>query len=157
MVVIHVKGVSDDRQFLFDCSSNSSIDEITSSISEISNLQSQIQTLRIHLRGSAIGIDRLLSEAESYASKDQVIHRRALSIHILRDHVRALEKEVEAAHSKGLINDDVLGILSDCGGDEEIQLWWAGKELVRGKKLSEYTGENEKTKIIVRLKPACSD
>ncbi|XP_039600854.1 cilia- and flagella-associated protein 298 [Polypterus senegalus] len=35
--------------------------------------------------------------------------------------------------------------------ESESQLWWAGKELQRGKKLSDYLGKNEKTKIIVKL------
>lgn len=34
---------------------------------------------------------------------------------------------------------------------EEAQLWWAGKEMQRGKKLQDYVGKNEKTKIVVKL------
>jgi len=30
-------------------------------------------------------------------------------------------------------------------------LWWAGKELLRGKLLKDFSGKNEKTKIIVKL------
>ena len=30
-------------------------------------------------------------------------------------------------------------------------LWWAGKELQRGKKLSDFVGRNEKTKITAKL------
>ncbi|XP_072118318.1 cilia- and flagella-associated protein 298 isoform X2 [Mobula birostris] len=35
--------------------------------------------------------------------------------------------------------------------DSEARLWWAGKELQRGKKLSDYVGKNEKTKIVVKI------
>lgn len=35
--------------------------------------------------------------------------------------------------------------------DEETSLWWASKELLPNKKLSDYVGKNEKTKIIVKL------
>lgn len=35
--------------------------------------------------------------------------------------------------------------------EKTAQLWWAGKELVRGKKLIDYVGRNEKTKIIAKL------
>ena len=36
--------------------------------------------------------------------------------------------------------------------DENMtQLWWAGKELLRSKTLESFTGNNEKTKIIVKL------
>ena len=31
------------------------------------------------------------------------------------------------------------------------QLWWAGKELARGKKLMDYVGRNEKTKMTAKL------
>ena len=31
------------------------------------------------------------------------------------------------------------------------QLWWAGKEVQRGKKLCDFVGRNEKTKIIAKL------
>ena len=33
-------------------------------------------------------------------------------------------------------------------------LWWAGKELKKDKKLSDYLGRNEKTKIIAKLQKA---
>ena len=35
--------------------------------------------------------------------------------------------------------------------ESTVQLWWAGKELQRGKKLQDYIGKNEKTKIICKL------
>lgn len=35
--------------------------------------------------------------------------------------------------------------------EETTQLWWAGKEMVRSKKLKDYVGRNEKTKIIAKL------
>jgi len=34
---------------------------------------------------------------------------------------------------------------------KETSLWWAGKELLRGKLLLDYVGKNEKTKIVVKL------
>lgn len=30
-------------------------------------------------------------------------------------------------------------------------MWWAGKELRRGKKLQEFVGKNEKTKLVVKI------
>ena len=30
-------------------------------------------------------------------------------------------------------------------------MWWAGKELQRGKKLQDFIGKNEKTKLIAKL------
>lgn len=34
---------------------------------------------------------------------------------------------------------------------DECQLWWAGRELQRGKKLQEFVGKNEKTKLVVKI------
>ena len=35
--------------------------------------------------------------------------------------------------------------------ESTVQLWWAGKELQRTKSLEQYVGNNEKTKIVVKL------
>lgn len=35
--------------------------------------------------------------------------------------------------------------------EKNAQLWWAGKELHWDKKLQDYIGKNEKTKIIVKI------
>lgn len=35
--------------------------------------------------------------------------------------------------------------------ENECQLWWAGKELQRGKQLQEFLGKNEKTKVVVKI------
>ena len=35
--------------------------------------------------------------------------------------------------------------------ESTTQLWWASKEITRGKKLSDFIGKNEKTTIIAKL------
>lgn len=40
---------------------------------------------------------------------------------------------------------------SDDIEEEKAQLWWAGKELAKGKKLCDYVGKNEKSKVIVKI------
>lgn len=35
--------------------------------------------------------------------------------------------------------------------ESSTQLWWAGKEILPGKKLMDYIGKNEKTKIVAKL------
>lgn len=35
--------------------------------------------------------------------------------------------------------------------EDECQLWWASKELQRGKKLQDFVGKNEKTKLVVKM------
>ena len=37
---------------------------------------------------------------------------------------------------------------------DNASLWWAGKEIARGKKLSDFVGKNEKTKIVCKLQKA---
>lgn len=35
--------------------------------------------------------------------------------------------------------------------ESKTSMWWAGKELIKGKILKDYFGKNEKTKVIVKL------
>ncbi|XP_076005807.1 cilia- and flagella-associated protein 298 [Genypterus blacodes] len=35
--------------------------------------------------------------------------------------------------------------------EDQCQLWWAAKELQRGRKLQDYIGKNEKTKLVVKI------
>lgn len=35
--------------------------------------------------------------------------------------------------------------------DEKSLVWWAGKQLDKNKKISDYIGKNQKTKIIIKL------
>jgi hypothetical protein len=39
----------------------------------------------------------------------------------------------------------------DVFSEQDASLWWAGKELAPEKKLADYAGKNEKTKIIIKL------
>ena len=39
--------------------------------------------------------------------------------------------------------------------EETAELWWASKNLLREKKLCDYVGRNEKTKIIAKLQKVC--
>lgn len=41
--------------------------------------------------------------------------------------------------------------LFDWLNPKDTSLWWAGKELLRGKLLSDYSGKNEKTTIVIRM------
>ena len=34
---------------------------------------------------------------------------------------------------------------------DTASLWWAGKEMTRGKKLRDFVGKNEKTKMVCKL------
>ncbi|XP_073104586.1 uncharacterized protein [Elaeis guineensis] len=165
MVVVHVQA-AESEEFLYECPSSSTIDEIADSMCDIATLQSKIHTLSRLLRRRALmddafresypdvalALERTLSEAEVYASKDQVQYKRFLSPHALRAHIKSIEKEVKGSQLMSLSDLNLSQFFSDSEHHDGMQLWWAGKELVRGKRLSDYIGENEKTKIIIRLK-----
>ncbi|KAG0489458.1 hypothetical protein HPP92_006321 [Vanilla planifolia] len=171
MVGIHVtvEGV-EEQQFLYECSCGSSVDDVADAIIEIYNLQARIQSICFSIRQRlftdafretcpdlVFSLDRKLSEAEAYSSKEQVLYQKFLSPHILQDHIQTIEREIEVAHSRGLPDSNIPLIISSLELNRDVQLMWAGKELLRGKKMCEYVGENEKTKIIVKLKLGCKD
>ncbi|XP_022956484.1 UPF0769 protein C21orf59 homolog B-like [Cucurbita moschata] len=168
MVRVHVKPGDDSggNEFLYECQSNLLIEEVTSEVVQIFNLQSQIHRLVSELQPrllpfygdpKATPLLRALSEAKSYASKDMVIHNRPLSYLVLRHHFETIERELAAkfdllgvsgsTHYQQLLSD--VGLLSE----DTTQLKLAGKELMREKQLSDYVGRNEKTKIVLKLQP----
>ncbi|KAJ8542236.1 hypothetical protein K7X08_017102 [Anisodus acutangulus] len=122
MVRVHVK--HGDGEFLYDSETTSPIDEIAEDITEIANLQSKIQYLAVEfephlskLQGypKVMPLVRALSEATSYASKDQVRHSKPLSLYVLRDHKRIIEKEFLVTYSvMGLSSSDLQQFLSVC-------------------------------------------
>nr|GME10306.1 UPF0769 protein C21orf59 homolog [Ipomoea batatas] len=94
------------------------------------------------------------SSVEEIAKDNQVIHNKPLSIYVLRDHIRSVENAFAEAYSLiGFSNGSLQNLFPDLELIQEptIQLWWAGKELEKGKKLCDYIGKNEKTKVVIRL------
>ncbi|KAJ4979217.1 hypothetical protein NE237_009997 [Protea cynaroides] len=173
-ILVKVKHKEDEEemQFLYDCPSTTGIDEIARTVIEIFNLQIKIQRLALALESrllqlgihsnEAAPLMRALSEAKAYASKDQVLHGKLLSPHILRDHIQTIEKQVMLNEAIGLSDLTQLHqFLSDSSTDsvrlqeDSTQLLWAGKELMKSKRLCDYVGNNEKTKLILRLQPYC--
>lgn len=106
----------------------------------------------------AEALRRTLSEAEAYVSKSQVLQKIPLELGVLKDHILNIKEAVMICYPMGLPNNDpVQQLLSGTLKGEELldpdtaQLWWAGKELTRDKKLHDHVGKNEKTKIIAKL------
>ncbi|CAI9091529.1 OLC1v1026585C1 [Oldenlandia corymbosa var. corymbosa] len=158
-------GKNCELEFLYDCEScGTSIEDMTEEITEIANLQFQIHhlttqflprlSLLLHTNPQVISLHRALSEATSYASKDQVMHGKPLLSVALRQHMRSIESEFavnyqlldfpDAKLERALLDVELLQ-------EDSVQLLWAGKELMKGKTLADYIGKNEKTKIILRL------
>ncbi|RWW31330.1 hypothetical protein GW17_00004041, partial [Ensete ventricosum] len=138
MVMVHVKTAaaesSEEQQFLYECRSALSIDEMTDAILGTHALQSHIQSLALLIRQRlladpslaesypdvALALKRSVSEAETYVSK--VAHKKFLSPHALRAHIKSLEKEVKVVQSKGFLDFDLPQLLSDCDHIEAISL-----------------------------------
>ncbi|XP_020085882.1 UPF0769 protein C21orf59 homolog isoform X2 [Ananas comosus] len=181
MVVVHVKAGAEEEEepqlqlqaeFLYECSSSSAVDDVAESIADIHRLQSKILhslspfvrtrllprafpgAAESHRDPALVALERAVSEAESYASK--VLRNRFLSPRALRDHITSIERALVLAQQEAPPGFDFQS-LSEHQLHDRMRLWWAGKELASGKRLCDYIGPNEKTKIIVRLKPASTE
>ncbi|CAK9176542.1 unnamed protein product [Ilex paraguariensis] len=173
MVRIQVKHGGDEeedqKEFLYESPTTSTIDEIAKDVIQIANLQSKILRLSLHLQPrlsplintdpKVIPLSRALSEAEAYASKNQVLHNKPLSICVLKGHKQSIEREFTGSYDiMGFPDSNIRQLLPGLEAIKEdiTKLWWAGKELMRGKRLCDYIGKNEKTKIILRLQSPSS-
>ncbi|XP_077213326.1 uncharacterized protein LOC143848302 isoform X3 [Tasmannia lanceolata] len=120
MVQIHVNQTL-ENQFLYECMATLTIDEVTI---QIYNLQAKIQYLvheveqgllvwcKEYHPNAAIALKRVLSEAKTYASKDQVLYERILSPHVMRDHIRTIEREVMVNNSVALPDYSQVAVTS---------------------------------------------
>jgi hypothetical protein len=109
-------------------------------------------------------ITKTLENAKTTVSKDQVAANKALSKELLSEALNDIKGAITIAYPMGLPeHEPIKYILED---DEDLSqsaaskdvfdasqtsLWWANKELVASKKLFEFIGKNEKTKIVVKI------
>lgn len=109
-------------------------------------------------------LQRTISEAKSAVSKNQVVADVCMTEDIIGDALDKLRGAVTIVYPMNLPpydpirlefegTEDLSGTQASLSVLEEStsQLWWAGKEMMRDKKLREYIGNNEKTKIIAKL------
>lgn len=103
-------------------------------------------------------------DAKAAVSKETVAARKVMTMQTVQDELDKIKGAVMIVYPMGLPPyDEVQHILNgteDLTGrqeskivisEEEAELWWAGKQLMRGKKLADYVGKNEKTTIIAKL------
>lgn len=61
---------------------------------------------------------------------------------------------------KWIIEDteDLKGMAAskDVFEEQGTSIWWANKEMIKGKKLLDFVGKNEKTKLIVKMQKVIS-
>ncbi|XP_015692959.1 cilia- and flagella-associated protein 298-like [Oryza brachyantha] len=170
MVVLHVMrasssssssppaevGEEEAGEFLHECAASSPVEDVAAALAGVAALQAHLlslcRCLRVVEGRTAAGeLERAVAEAESYASKEQVRHNKFLSPRALREHIKNIEKAAVAALQE---SPEALLLQQKSSDDKHgnVQLWWAGKELAIGKKLSDYIGVNDKTKIVIRLR-----
>ncbi|KAM8975209.1 cilia- and flagella-associated protein 298-A [Pelodytes ibericus] len=109
-------------------------------------------------------LQKTVEESKALVSKKQAEANVCMSMDMVRDALDQLRGAVMIVYPMGLPphdpirmefenNEDLSGTQAGQLVIEEpdSQLWWAGKELQRSKKLLDFVGKNEKTKIIVKI------
>ncbi|CAN2387610.1 regulation of cilium movement [Pristimantis euphronides] len=109
-------------------------------------------------------LQKTMEEAKALISKNQAKANVCVTMDMVKDALDQLRGAVMIVYPMGLPphdpirmefedNEDLSGTQAGQMVIEEpiAQLWWAGKELLRNKKLGDYVGKNEKTKLIVKI------
>lgn len=109
-------------------------------------------------------LKKTMEEAKALISKKQVQANVCLTMDMVQEALDQLRGAVMIVYPMGLPPHDPIRMefenQEDLAGtqaslqvipDEEAQLWWASKELQKEKKLQDYIGKNEKTKIVVKI------
>ncbi|KAK9536569.1 hypothetical protein VZT92_006341 [Zoarces viviparus] len=107
---------------------------------------------------------RTVEEAKALISKKQVQANVCVTMEMVKEALDPLRGAVMIVYPMGLPPHDPIRMefedQEDLSGtqaslqviaEDECQLWWAGKEMQRGKKLQDYIGKNEKTKLVVKI------
>lgn len=107
---------------------------------------------------------KTVDEAKALISKKQAQANVCVTLDMVRDALDQLRGAVMIVYPMGLPPHDPIRMemedREDLSGtqaslrvipEEECQLWWAAKEMQRGKKLQDYVGKNEKTKLVVKI------
>lgn len=112
---------------------------------------------------AAITLIRTADEALEAISENHAIQRKCLTIPQIEEHLKLLDGAITICYSNGLPEWDTLYELIEGKVDaphwdlrkiydpEKAQLWFATKKLMRGQLLSKYAGNNEKTKIVIKI------
>nr|XP_033803834.1 cilia- and flagella-associated protein 298 [Geotrypetes seraphini] len=109
-------------------------------------------------------LKKTIEEAKALISKKQAQANVCVTMEMVKDALDQLRGAVIIVYPMGLPPHDPIRMefegKEDLSGTQaslqiiekaDAQLWWAGKELKRTEKLSNYVGKNEKTKIIVKI------
>ena len=107
---------------------------------------------------------KTLADAEAAISKHQVLKKVYLTKKMLLENIDNIRGAVMMCYPMGLPEWDSVRLALEDDEDlsgtqwanekldpETSQLWWAGKQMLPGKKLKDHIGKNEKTKIVGKL------
>lgn len=105
-----------------------------------------------------------VEEAKALISKKQAQASVCVTMEMVKEALDQLRGAVMIVYPMGLPPHDPIRMelenKEDLSGmqaslqvipEQECQLWWAAKELHKEKKLQDYIGKNEKTKIVVKM------
>ncbi|XP_069577222.1 cilia- and flagella-associated protein 298 [Brachyistius frenatus] len=109
-------------------------------------------------------LTRTVEEAKALINKKQVQANICVSEEMVKEALDQLRGAVMIVYPMGLPPHDPIRTefedQEDLSGtqaslqvitEDECQLWWAAKEMQRGKKLQDFIGKNEKTKLVVKV------
>ena len=107
-------------------------------------------------------LSRSAAEALAMISSENVKSNTALTKNLIDESIRMLKGAITLVYENGLPEYDPIEIefqnhlkpnsTTKCDIKvEDTSMWFANKKLVSGKKLSDYFGNNEKSKVIVKL------
>ncbi|KAF7994078.1 hypothetical protein HCN44_011347 [Aphidius gifuensis] len=107
---------------------------------------------------------KAIEDARAMTSKKLVAQEKLVNLKLIQEALDILRGSVMIVYPMGLPPHDVIRQefenTEDLSGtqaslevmDNQLaQLWFSGKELLRGKKLKDFLGNNEKTKVVVKL------
>lgn len=107
---------------------------------------------------------KTVDEAKALISKKQVQANVCVTMEMVKEALDILKGAVMIVYPMGLPPHDPIRMemedREDLSGtqaslqvvpEDECQLWWAAKEMQKGKKLQDYIGKNEKTKLVVKI------
>ncbi|XP_063457370.1 cilia- and flagella-associated protein 298 isoform X3 [Pan paniscus] len=164
MVLLHVKR-GDESQFLLQAPGSTELEELTVQVARVYNGRLKVQRLCSAPNEKMKQVlKKTIEEAKAIISKKQVEAGVCVTMEMVKDALDQLRGAVMIVYPMGLPPYDPIRMefenKEDLSGTQaglnvikeaEAQLWWAAKELRRTKKLSDYVGKNEKTKIIAKI------
>ncbi|KAF0924039.1 hypothetical protein E2562_008368 [Oryza meyeriana var. granulata] len=150
----------EEMGFLYECTTSSPVKDVAAALAGGAALQARLLSLCRCLRddmhenvqlwwaGKELAMGKKLRDyiGVNDKTKEQVQGNKFLSPRALREHIKNIQNRAVAAIQE---SPEALFLQQKSSDDkhENVQLWWAGKELAMGKKLYDYIGVNDKTKF----------